>query len=36
MGKFLVDFIYVVMILISLGDGNSQYTQRYEEYVQNH
>ena len=27
MGKFLVDFIYVVMILISLGDENSQYTQ---------
>ena len=23
MGKLLVDFIYVVMILISLGDGNS-------------
>ena len=30
----LVDFIYVVMILISLGDGNSQYTWTYEEYVQ--
>ena len=25
----MVDFIYVVMILISLGDGNSQYTRRY-------
>ena len=31
MGKFLVDFIYVVMILINLGDGNSQYAQRYGE-----
>ena len=31
----LVDFIYVVMILIGLGVGNSQYTCRYEEYVKN-